>query len=52
VNAGLTEEYSHGNENLEEPGAMTGGQDLYSFPARLSSLCCFTKNLFITFFQE
>jgi len=49
VNAVLTEEHSHGNEYLGEPGVMTGGQDLYTFPGSPS---CFTKNLFITFCQE
>jgi acetoacetate decarboxylase len=52
VNAVLTEEHSHGNEYLDEPGVMTGGQDLYTFPGCLSSPPCFTKNLFITFGQE
>jgi len=52
MNAMLTEEHSNGNENLGEPGAMTGGQDLYSFPGCLSSPPCFTKNLLITFCQE
>jgi len=51
-NAVLTEEHSHGNENLGKPEVMTGGQDLYSFPGCLSSSPCFTKNLFITFCQE
>jgi hypothetical protein len=37
VNIVLTEELSHGNENLGGPGVMTGGQDLYSFPGCLSS---------------
>jgi hypothetical protein len=46
MNAVLTEEHSHGNENLGEPRIMTGGQDLFSFSGCLSSPPCFTKKSF------